>query len=221
MTDSPCESTEVIPYEKCDSSLGQLILPTQNYSISRQLHYDTTSQHILTSIKPKDVAYMPPSERAEWELQNVFNHVYTTIQRVMRLWIDPCWRPVIDACFWSTIESSGGDPRVSNTSHRNIVSIGEAYDAISLKFGEPNILLVTCGQWYKYTALTNALSRIQVTIREYEHMRGRMQNPDGYIHIYLTALFPSIDRDRYYVNQPECFDYERVDTPESEYPWPA
>lgn len=177
--------------------------------------------NILTSIRPADVASMSPSSKSLWELKNVFSHVYTTIQRVMRKWIDPCWRPVVEACFWSTIEASGGDPRVSYESCRNDVYITQAYNAITLKFGEPYALLITCAQWHKYTALTNALSRIQVTVREYEYMRGRMAQPADYIRIHMTDLFPSIDRDRYFANQPECFDYDRFYNPTATHPWPA
>lgn len=230
--DAPCESTKQLEYNPTEPP-GQLVVPARQLVVpnkqsetaslprsdTRPRQYAGT--YILTTIKPVDVALMSPTSRSSWELRNVFNHVYTTIQRVMRMWIDPCWKPVIDACFWSTIDASGGDPRVSNMSHRNSVFIGEAHDAITLKFGEPNSLFVTCVQWRMYTALTNALSRIQVTVREYEAMRARMPRPDDYVAIHLTQLFPSIDRDRYFVNQSECIDYERIDYPEATYPWPA
>lgn len=179
------------------------------------------SPDFVLGTRPKDITSMTSDELALWKLRNVFNHIYVTTQRVMRLWIDPCWRPIIDACFWSTIESSGGDPRVSNVSHRNNVQIGDAYNAITLKFGEPNVLYVTCAQWYKYVALTNALSRIQVTVREYEYMREHMLRPGDYICVQMAELFPSIDRDRYFVNQIACFDYESTKNPEATYPWPA
>jgi hypothetical protein len=180
----------------------------------------TSRDNILTSIKPVDVTSMTPSSRSLWELKNVFNHIYTTIQRIMRLWIEPCWRPVVNACFWSTVAESGGDPRVSYESCRNDVHITQAHVAITLKYGEPYELFTTCAQWYKYVAMTNALSRIQSTVREYEYMRSRMSRPDEYIRVHMTELFPSIDRDRYLLNQTECFDYERVVNPISTYPWP-
>lgn len=171
--------------------------------------------------KPKDVAMMTQDELDFWKLRNVFNHIYVTIQRIMRLWIDPYWQPVIDACFWSTIESSCGDPRVSYKSHRNIVSIGEAYTTLGISFGEPGSLFITCAQWRKFVAMTNSLSRIQATVREYEYMRGRTAKPDDYISIILTELFPGVDRERYFVNQLECFDYEQHENPAVKYPWPA
>lgn len=223
--DGPCDkdTAPVDPdtgvQKESEKECDLLILPPPNYGVSIQS--TVLREDILTSIRPADVASMSPSSKSLWELKNVFNHIYTTIQTVMRLWVDPCWRPVIDACFWSTIEASGGDPRVSYKSCRNDVYITQAYDTITNKFGEPRYLLITCAQWQKYTALTNSLSRIQATVREYEYMRGRMAEPADYIRIHMTELFPSIDRDRYFVNQPECFDYDRFFTPVATFPWPA
>lgn len=219
------------------ADFNHLELPPPNFGISLRQPAFAPQNNILTEIddthsslpscdfvigvKPKNIDDMTPDELEYWKLKNIFNHIYVTIQRAMRLWIDPCWKPVIDACFWSTIELSGGDPRVSNASHRNVVRIDEALDVISCKFGEPNVLFVTCAQWRKYTALINALSRIQVTVREYEYMRANMAEPGDFICVRLTELFPSIDRDRYFINQSECFDYDNIENPAITYPWPA
>lgn len=223
---TPSQINEAATIIVDETAAGQLLVPPPpNYGISYKKPEAaptySAGDNILTSIKPKNVSLMTSDERVEWELKNVFNHIYMTIQHIMRHWIDPCWRPVIDACFWSTIESSGGNPKLDPEMYRNIVFISEAYNAISLKFGEPNILFITCAQWHKYTALTNALSRIQATIRIYELMRERMDRPWDYIEIHLTELFPGIDRDRYFVNQSECFDYDRIRNPTIEYPWHA
>lgn len=222
------ESTAIVAQNREISTnpIEYLALPStkptsQKYNVAILRARDSKLRNILTENMPKNVALMSTEARAIWELTNVFNHIYRTIQKIMRLWIADCWQPIIDACFWSMISTSNGDPRVSNVTHRSIVEIGAAYDAITLRFSEPRYVFVTCEQWYKYTAMTNALSRIQASVKDYEFRRSRMPKPDDYLQLELTGLFPSIDRDRYFVNLLECFDHDEIENATSKFPWPT
>lgn len=149
------------------------------------------------------------ARRPYWELKNVFNSIYTTIQKVLRVYNDDDWKPLSDSMRLPIIDASNGDPQTTYTNDQREIDVGRFYGLLELYFGAPNHddCIVTCEQWKKFVKINNILAPIICSIDMYERMRKKMVDPDRYLAISFRSPIPFIGDAKYFALLKKCVDY--------------
>jgi hypothetical protein len=167
----------------------------------------TETTDTSADVIPFDRVAFYEKQRPDWELKNVFWVIYHTVQTILRKYSDDVWKPLSDAMYLTTIDSSNGDPKTSFTDEMRVADLGWFYGLLEQHYGQPGRDMVTCAQWQKYVGITNAIARIVVSIKQYKRMRKAMPHPKSYISVSFREPIPCIGREKYLAGLKKCLDY--------------